>query len=210
MQHSCNSTTLRFTLALAAGLSLAALTAPAAHAQLYANDTASIKTGDLMDRDYWRAKWDSMRLDEAIKERQPEGAILMSVISQINLLNDLLKKYPNDEDFKSWKKHAEEIQGKISSDANRGDSFKPGSLWNELNYKEAFVNLNYARTAIDKKDWREAKDGLNYADRNLGFLRDRVKNNDRVSAWPDGAAAWVQQASADVAKMNGEVSAKLK
>src|SRR5438270_6895964 len=89
-------------------------------AQLYSSDSTSVKGGDLLDRDYWRAKFDSIRLDEAIRERQPEGALLLAVISQTNLLDELVKKYPNHQDLKTWKAHAEEIKGKIDPNANRG------------------------------------------------------------------------------------------
>ena len=44
-----------------------------------------------------------MRLEDAIKERQPEGAVLIAVIGQIQLLDDLIKKYPNDQELKDWK-----------------------------------------------------------------------------------------------------------
>ncbi|MEP6492063.1 MAG: hypothetical protein ABJF01_05265 [bacterium] len=209
MQRSIR-TIRNLALTIPAIVALLSVRSTPAVAQLYASDAASVKGGDLLDRDYWRAKWDSMRLDEAIKERQPEGAILMSVISQTQLLDELVKKYPNDQDFKTWKEHAEGIKGKISPNANRSDSFKPGSLWNEMNYREAYVNYNYAKVAIDKKDWAAAKDGLNYADKNLGFLLDRVKKDDRVSAWPDGAAKWVTDASTEVVKMHAQVNAKLK
>jgi len=209
MKKRSNITIRNLALTIAAFVAVSTL-AGSAKAQLYASDSTSVKSGDLLDRDYWRAKFDSIRLDEAIKERQPEGAILLAVIGETNLLDELIKKYPNDQDFKTWKAHAEEIKAKVDPNANRGESFKPGSLWNEGNYKEAFVNYNYAKVALDKKDWAAAHDGLNYASRNLGFLVDRIKNNDRVSAWPDGAAKWVQDTTADVAKMNAQVSAKLK
>jgi hypothetical protein len=188
------------------------LSGSVAHAapQLYASDSASVKGGDLMDRDYWRAKWDSIRLDEAIQERQPEGAILIAVIGQRQLLDELMKKYPNHQDLKTWRAHEAEIEGKIDPNANRGESFKPGSLWNETNYREAYVNYHYAKIAMEKKDWREAHDGLVYADRNLGPLLDRIKNNDRVGVWPDGAAKWLQDTGAEVARMNTQVNAKLK
>ena len=183
---------------------------PAARAALYSDDATSVTGGPLLDRDYWRASWDSMRLEDALKERQPEGAILIAVIGQIQLLDELIKKYPNDADFKKWKARAEEIKAKIDPDADRRAEFKPGCLWNEGNYKEAYVNVNYAKTAIDKQDWAAAKDGLNYAERNLGFLRQRIKNNDRVAAWPPGAADWVTQASEEVAKETELVNSKLK
>jgi hypothetical protein len=199
-----------FRFAAAAALGICALAGSTAYAQLYESDATSVKGGDLMDRDYWRAKWDSIRLDEAIKERQPEGGILLAVIGQVQLLDELIHKYPNHQDLKAWKAHAEAVKTKIDPNANRGEGFKPGSLWNEGNYKEAYVNYNYARVALDKKDWAAAHDGLNYAERNLGFLRDRIKKEDRVGAWPDGAAKWVLDTSAEVAKMDAQVKAKLK
>jgi len=151
-----------------------------------------------------------MRLEDALKERQPEGAVLIAVIAQIQLLDELSQKYPNDEDFKNWKARAQEIKGKIDPDADRRAEFKPGSLWSEVNYREAYVNYNYAKVAIDQQDWETARDGLRYADQNLGFLRDRVAKNDRVAAWPDGAAQWVKDTSAETAKMQDVVQAKLK
>jgi hypothetical protein len=178
--------------------------------QLYGSDSTSVKGGDLLDRDYWRAKWDSIRMDEAIKERQPEGAIMMANIGNIQLLNELIAKYPNHQDLKTWKAHAEDIQKRIDSNASRSDSFKPGSIWNEHNYKESYVNYNYAKVAIEKKDWAAAHDGLSYAERNLQFLVERIKKNDRVAAWPDGAAKWVQDTWADLARLNAQVNAKLK
>jgi hypothetical protein len=184
---------------------------PIVHAAgLYDSDAAAAKGGDLKDRDYWRAKWDSVRLEEALKERQPEGAILIAVIGQTQLLGELAKKYPNDEDFEKWKARAEDIKAKIDPDADRREQFKPGCLWAEVNYREAFVNYNYAKTAIDQKDWETAQDGLREADRNLQILQARISKGDRVAAWPDGAAQWVKDASAETVKMQDEVKAKLK
>jgi hypothetical protein len=180
-----------------------------AYGGLYDSDITAIKGGDIKDRDYWRAKWDSIRLEEALQERQPEGAIMMAIISQTNLLAELEKKYPNDEDFKKWQARAAEINAKIDPNANRGESFKPGSLWNEYNYREAWVNYNYAKVAIDQQDWQTAADGLREAERNLGFLQDRIKNNDRVATWPASASQWVKDTAADTAKLQNDVKAKL-
>jgi hypothetical protein len=196
---------------LVAGLIAATdpLAASSAYGGLYDSDVASIKSGDIKDRDYWRAKWDSIRLEEALQERQPEGAIMMAIVGQTNLLTELEKKYPNDEDFKKWKARATEINSKIDPNANRGESFKLGSLWNEYNYREAYVNYNYAKVAIGQQDWQTAADGLREAERNLEFLQDRIKNNDRVAVWPAGASDWVKDTAADTAKLQNEVKAKL-
>jgi hypothetical protein len=197
------------TLMIAVGCAVSSLASPAL-AALYDSDATAVTGGPLLDRDYWRANWDAMRLEDALKERQPEGAMLIAVISQVQLLDELIKKYPNHEDLKKWKARADAIKAKIDPDANRQEQFKPGCLWAEGNYKEAFVNVNYAKVAIDHQDWAAAHDGLNYADRNLGFLRKRIKDDDRVNAWPQGAADWVTASSADVAKMTDLVNGKLK
>jgi hypothetical protein len=91
-------------LILTAALCVSSL-APS-YAGLYDSDATSIKGGPSLDRDYWRAKWDSMRLEDALKERQPEGAVLIAVIGQIQLLDELIKKYPNDQELKDWKARA--------------------------------------------------------------------------------------------------------
>jgi hypothetical protein len=200
----------RLLLASLLALSVATFSISTAKAGLYDTDAESVKGGDLKDRDYWRAKWDSVRLEEALKERQPEGAILLAVIGQSQLLDELIKKYPNDEDFKKWKARSLEIKGKISPDTNRGESFKPGSLWNEWNYREAYVNYNYGKVAIEQQDWETARDGVREADRQLEILRGRIQKEDRVAAWPDGAAQWVKTTSAEVAQMEDTVAAKLK
>jgi hypothetical protein len=197
---------LFFLTASALGLSVLA----PAYAGLYDSDATSIQSGPILDRDYWRAKWDSMRLEDAIKERQPEGAVLIAVIGQIQLLDDLIKKYPNDQELKDWKARAEEIQAKIDPNANRSDQFKDGCLWGETNYREAYVNYHYAKLAIQQQNWDAAKDGLNYAQQNFSILQERIKNNDRVSAWPSGAADWITKTAPELAQMQEQVNAKLK
>jgi hypothetical protein len=181
-----------------------------AHAGLYDSDASAIKSGPILDRDYWRAKWNSMRMDDAIKEHQPEGAILIQVIGQQQLLDDLIKKYPNDEDLKKWQTEAKDVQAKIDPDANRSDELKAGCLWSEINYREAYVNYNYAKTAMDQKNWDAAHDGIVYAQQNLEPLQQRIKDNDRVNAWPEGAAKWVTDTSAELARMDDQVKQKLK
>jgi hypothetical protein len=195
---------------LAASVAITGFTATSASAGLYDSDASAAKSGPLLDRDYWRARWNSMRLDDAIKERQPEGAILIEVIGQLQLLDDLIKKYPNDEDFKKWQTQAQDVKAKIDPNANRSDQFKAGCLWSEINYRKAYVNYNYANLAIEQQNWDAAHDGINYAERNLESLERRVKDNDRVNAWPEGAAKWVTDTAAEVAKMEEQVKQKLK
>jgi hypothetical protein len=55
-------------------LALFVFASPARAGGLY-DDDKNVTGGVLKDRDYWRAKWANERMDEAIKERQPEGAL---------------------------------------------------------------------------------------------------------------------------------------
>jgi hypothetical protein len=174
------------------------------------DDAAKTTGGDLKERDYWRARWDAERLEEALKERQPEGAIMMALISSASRLDELLKTYPNHEDLKKWRARTTEIQGKIDPNANRGDSFRTGSLWNEHNYREAFVGLNCGKTAMAQGDWDSAKSCLADAERDLGFLKARVDNKDRVGAWPEDRIAWVNAKVAEIAQLRADVALKLK
>jgi hypothetical protein len=191
-------------------LVLALWVVPPAQAGLYDDDATKVTGGDLVDRDYWRAKWNSEQLDIAIQQQQPEGAILLELIGDISLLDDLLKKYPNDDELKQWRAHAVEVKGKIDPDADRGASFKAGSTWAEHNLREAYVGLNCGRAAVKKEDWQTAHSCLQDASRDLDILRERIKNNDRVAAWPPNLASWIKNSSTEVASMNDTVDQKLK
>ena len=65
-------------------------------AALYDSDATAVTGGPLLDRDYWRANWDAIRLEDALKERQPEGAMLIAVIGQVQLLDELIKNQNPD------------------------------------------------------------------------------------------------------------------
>jgi hypothetical protein len=41
-------------------------------------------------------------------------------------------------------------------------------------------------------------------------LEQRIKDNDRVNAWPQGAAKWVTDTAAQLAQMDQQVKQKLK
>ena len=72
------------------------------------------------------------------------------------------------------------------------------------------MNYHYAKLAIQRQNWDAAKDGLNYAQQNFSILQERIKNNDRVSTWPSGAADWITKTAPELAQMQEQVNAKLK
>src|SRR5689334_8152259 len=77
-----------------------------AGADLY-DDDKNIATGDIRDIDYWKTKWDMERMDEAIKERQPEGAVSLAVGSTMRSLESLMKTYPKHTGLKKWYEHSQ-------------------------------------------------------------------------------------------------------
>ena len=98
----------------------------------------------------------------------------------------------------------------MRSNPNANATSSSRCLWDDINYREAYVNYNYAKLAIEQQNWEAARDGINYAERNLQPLEQRIKDNERVNAWPEGAAKWVTDTAAEVAKMDQQVKEKLK
>ena len=99
------------TMAIAA---LMAFAPSRTRAQGLYGDGKNTTTGDLMDQDYWWAKFDRDMLELAIKQHQPEGRIDLNLARSINRLNDLIKKYPKHEELPKWKARAEEIEKMIN------------------------------------------------------------------------------------------------
>jgi hypothetical protein len=166
------------------------LMAPRALAGLYDDDTKAVTTGDINDQDYWWSKFDMMMLDLAIKQHQPEGKIGLELASTIRRLEELVKKYPKHEQLKAWLKHANEVNSKIDPNAPRGVSFNPGCPWDEANFGQLWVNLQWAQMKYDANQNDEAYGLMQNVQQNLEILLkpDRLKN------YPDDLRKWVEDA----------------
>jgi len=141
---------------------------------LYADDTKDKTSGDLNDQDYWWAKWDAKNLEDAIKTRQPEGRIGISIASSLrDRMEPLAKKYPKHEGIKKWKERFEEVEKKINPNANRGDSFKPGFPWEMANYAQAWVNYQHAQMMVADNDVEHAIGLLQNVVQNLNLISER-------------------------------------
>ena len=196
------------TLAWVVAFVVLALATTALRAGGLYDDDKNVTSGDLKDRDYWRAKWAYEQIDPAIKEHQPEGAIGMALISEVRLLDDLIKKYPKYEELKKWRDKEVAIQKKIGEDFNRHDSFKPGCLWNEYAYREAYVGLNCGKAAAADKDWPMALDCFRESSKQCGFLLKRIDDNDHVDNWPDSFKQWVRDTKEEADKLRDETQKK--
>ena len=165
---------------------------------LYDDDNAAVTTGDLAIRDYWRAKFNDLMLDQALKSRQAEGAIGMELVSAVRLLDGLLAIYPNHADLKKWKQKAVMIQGKIGPDFERSAGFTMNCVWNQHSYQEAYVGYNCGQLFGQQNNWPEAFDCFRTAAQKLDFLQDKVQD------WPPEIAAWVKEKKPEVDRLRDE------
>jgi hypothetical protein len=85
-------------------------------------------SGPIASRDYWESKFNADQLEQAIKDRQPEGAIAWQLISATQLVDDLLKKYPNHRKLQIWHDRFAAVQKQIGDNFDRSAEFKPGCL----------------------------------------------------------------------------------
>ncbi|HEY4330821.1 MAG TPA: hypothetical protein VGN88_13855 [Phycisphaerae bacterium] len=168
-----------------------------ATAALYDDETKGVTGGDIADQDYWWAKFDATMLDLALKQHQPEGRIGLNVATSINRLNDLIKKYPKDEDFPKWKAHFEEVQKKIDPNAQRGVPFNAGCPWEEANYAQLWVNWHYSKMLLDNKDYEKAHLMLQNVMQNY----DIMLKPDRMKDYPDDLRQWVIDSKPEADKM---------
>jgi hypothetical protein len=194
-----------YCLLLAAAFSLMCLilTHPT-RAGLYDDDAKQSKTGDLNDRDYWQAKWDMMMLDLAIKQRQPEGKIGLNLVSTIKNLEDLAKKYPNHEEIKKMKEHAEEVEKKIDPNAGRSESWKPGCPWDEANFSQLWINWHAAKAAAKANDPEKAYMYMTNVMQNFDLLN----KPDRLKDYPEDLRKWHDDTKPEAAKFMKELKEK--
>jgi len=167
---------------------VACLFAPSAlSAGLYGDEAKNATNGELNDQDYWWAKFDTMMLDIAVKQHQPEGRIGLNLVSSSKRLDDLAKKYPKHEEIQKWKQRAEELQAKIDPNADRGKPFGPECPWDESNFAQLWVNLHWAQVAFDAKDYTTALSCLQNVMQNYEFML----RPDRMKDYPEELRKWV-------------------
>lgn len=182
------------------------LAVPSLRAQgLYGDEGKNATTGDLNNQDYWWARFDAMMLELAIKQHQPEGHIAVDLASSIRRLDDLVKKFPKHQEIAKWKARAEEVDKKIDQNANRGASFTPDCPWDESNFAQLWVNLHWAQTAFDAKDYTTAYNDMQNVMQNYPIMLapDRMKN------YPADLRSYVVDSKPHADQLFKDVKAKL-
>jgi hypothetical protein len=181
---------------------LGAQAAPVAAAPgsgLYGGDQAAMTSGAIKSRDYWQSKFNADQLEQAIKDHQPEGAIALQLISAIQLVDDLLKTYPNHTELKGWRDRFAQVQQQIGDNFDRSAEFKPGCLWNSDTYMQAYVGYNTAKTALGDNDQELAFEMSGLALSKVNYL---TESDDHMPGYPEATKAWIKQIKPELEKIN--------
>ena len=173
-------------------------------AGLYGDPGKDQVSGDLNSQDYWWTRFDDMMLDSAIQQHEPEGRIGIDLASAASRRKDLAAKYPKHEGIKKMNAHADEIASKIDDNADRSRYFGPECPWDESNFAQLWVNLHWAQTAYQEKDYYTARFCLQNVEQNYQFMLapDRMKN------YPPELRQWVIDNKPVADKLYAEVKSK--
>lgn len=119
---------------------------------LYDDLNAAVVSGDADSKEYWYARFASEKLEEALKSRQPEGAVRDFLPEAIAAHDAALKVFPNHLDVKKWKARALEVQKKIDSKA-RLSNWRSDFPWGDDRFMQGWVEVNWARLARGQNLW---------------------------------------------------------
>jgi hypothetical protein len=162
---------------------------------LYDDDNAAITTGDVPDVIYWQAKFDYLKLEAALKSRQPEHAIKGLIPSVVNEAADVLKTYPNHAEVKAWADKAKLIGTKIDPNAAPADFRADFAAWKDYAYEAGWRHYHVAKAHAAKQDLAVAKSHAKDAVTQL------TRAKDRMAAFPVDVQQWVTTALPEMQKM---------
>lgn len=162
---------------------------------LYDDDKVAITTGDILDVIYFQTKFAHLKLDAALKSRQPEAPIAGIIPSVINGCNDVLKEYPAHADVKAWLENAKKIQGKISPNPEPADWKGDFLHWKDYSYEAGWRSYYIAKMAAAEQNWSmavmHAKEVITQFGRSI----------DRMTNWPADVQSFIRSAKAEMEKL---------
>jgi len=169
---------VRYCTITAAIAAFFALTSPVPAQGLYGDEGKDVTSGELNNQDYWWARYDAMMLEMAIKMHQPEGRIAVDLGSSIRRLDDLHKKFPKHQEIAKMKARADEIEAKFNPNADRRQNFGPDFPWDEANFAQLWVNMHWAKSAFDAKDYTSSYSSMQNVMQNYQIMMapDRMKD----------------------------------
>jgi len=169
---------------------------------LYDDDKNAVTSGDVLDVIYWQTKFASLKLDAALKGRQPEYAVRGIIPSVVNGCEDVLKTYPNHGDVKKWMDNARAIEKKIDPNAAPGDFTAAFGPWKDFSYESGWRFYHLAGMAAAAGDWAWAHSYASDAVTHLG------RALDRMAAWPAEVQTWITNAKREMEALQTEAATK--
>jgi len=182
------------------------LGAGVARAGLY-DDEKKITSGDVMDLDYWHAKFYHMMLEAALKSHQPEYLVGLLARTQANqTMPGLIKKYPKHEELKKWLAQYEDVDKQVDKNADRLAPWKPDFMyWDNEAYRQLWVNVHLGKMCADAKDWPQAASRYAWAADNGGKILD---HEDWMKNWPEDIVKSVKDMKEEAEKQAKEMKKK--
>jgi hypothetical protein len=169
---------------------------------LYDDDKKSITTGDICDVIYWQTKFAHLKLEAALKSKQPEAAIKGLIPSVINGAADVLKEYPNHTEVKAWMDKAKMIQGKISDNAPPADFKGDFAHWKDYSYEAGWRSMHVAKMAAAEQNWGVAREHAKEVITQFG------RSADRMAQWPADVQAFITASRAEAEKIKADSEGK--
>ena len=169
---------------------------------LYDDDKKAVTSGDVLDVVYWQTKFAALKLEAALKGRQPEYAVRGIIPSVVNGCEDVLKTYPNHGEVLQWMSRAREIGNKIDPNAAPADFTTAFGPWKDFSYESGWRFYHLAGMAAAAGDWMWAHSYASDAVQHLG------RAIERMAAWLPDAQAWITQAHGEMRALQEEAAKK--
>ncbi len=169
---------------------------------LYDDDRNAVTSGDVLNVLYWQTKFAALKLEAALKGRQPEYAIRGIIPSVVNGCTDVLKTYPNHREVKKWMDFAREIEGKIDPNAAPADFTSGFGQWRDYSYEAGWRFYHLAKMAAASSDWAAAHSHASDACQHLG------RTLERMAEWPADVQSWVKTSHAEMQLLQEEAAKK--
>jgi hypothetical protein len=165
---------------------------------LYDDDKQAITGGDVLDVIYWQTKFAHLKLEAALKTRQPEAAVKGLIPSVINGATDVLKEYPNHADVKAWLENAKRVESKISANPAPADFKGDFAHWKDYSYEAGWRSYHVAKMAAAAQDWSVAGEHAKEVVTQFG------RSVDRMGTWPEDVKQFITSAKGEMEKLREE------
>jgi hypothetical protein len=166
---------------------------------LYDDENAAVTAGDLADVIYWQTKFAHLKLEAAVRTRQPERAVGALVAEVTAGAADLLRTFPNHREVAAWRDRALAVAERIDPTAAPANLRPDFGHWTDYAYESGWRSYHMAKSAVAVGDARVA----------LAHAREAVAQltwaEGRMADWPVDIRQFVKLARPEMAKLVQQV-----